>query len=273
MTVRKGNRRVYREHDMPTAKRSLGQNFLVDPNIVDRIIDAFDPRADDAVLEIGPGRGALTEKLASRVGKLFALEFDRQLAQLLREKMSDSQNFAVVEDDALAIDFRGLASPGDKLRLIANLPYNISTAVLQRLFEFQDVFSDCVLMFQREVVNRITAPPGTKERGYLTVLTEAYFSVEYLFDVPPDAFRPAPKVWSSVVRLRPKAETPADPVAFRELVSAAFGQKRKTILNNLKAKFPDAESVLRASEIEPARRAESLELAEWFRLIRAIDER
>lgn len=261
---------MYREQDMPAAKRSLGQNFLVDPNIVDRIIDAFDPRPEDTVLEIGPGHGALTEKLVDRVDKLFALEFDNRLARLLREKISDRANFAVVEDDALTIDFRSLSSPGYKLRLIANLPYNISTAVLQRLFEFPDVFSDCVLMFQREVVERITARPGTKERGYLTVLTEAYFSVEYLFDVPPGAFRPVPKVWSSVVRLRPKAETPADPAAFRELVSVAFGQKRKTILNNLKSKYPDAEGVLRASEIEPARRAESLELVEWLRLVRSI---
>src|SRR5687768_115881 len=154
------------------AKKSLGQNFLFDSRVIDHIVEAFDPTEEDLVLEIGPGRGALTERLVDRVRKLYALEFDTNLGMLLREKFAARLNFGLIEDDALSFDYRTLLSDGKKLRLIANLPYNISTAVLQRLFDFPEVFSGCVLMFQREVVDRITAAPRTKDRGYLTVLTE-----------------------------------------------------------------------------------------------------
>jgi 16S rRNA (adenine1518-N6/adenine1519-N6)-dimethyltransferase len=224
------------------------------------------------VLEIGPGRGALTIELSGRVKKLYALEFDRGLAEMHRNRFAGRDDVTVVEDDALNVDFRAFAPTGENLRLIANLPYNISTAILQRLFAFQDVFTDCVLMFQREVVDRITAPPGTKDRGFLTVLTEAYFSVDLLFDVPRTAFRPVPKVWSSVVRLEPKAQIPPYPELFRTLISTAFGQKRKTILNNLRTVYPEAEEILRSGEIDPRRRAESLGLDEWYRLADAAFE-
>src|SRR5687767_1985789 len=181
------------------AKRSLGQNFLVDTNVIEKIVGAVHPTEKDWLLEIGPGRGALTEKLVERAEKLFALEFDRDLAPLLRAKFAASDRFVLIEDDALSFDFRTLVADDRKLRLVANLPYNISTAILQRLFDYPDVFSDCVLMFQREVVERLVAKPGTTDRGYLTVLTEAHFHIERLFDVPPDSFRPVPNVWSSVI--------------------------------------------------------------------------
>src|SRR5688572_27311598 len=171
------------------AKRSLGQNFLVDTAIIEKIVAAVHPTENDRILEIGPGRGALTAKLLEQVEKLFALEFDRDLAPLLREKFATDSRFELIEDDALSFDFRTLVTDGGNVRLVANLPYNISTAILQRLFDYPDVFSDCVLMFQREVVERLAALPGTTDRGYLTVLTEAYFDVERLFDVPPTAFR------------------------------------------------------------------------------------
>lgn len=256
----------YQHSKKPFAKRSLGQNFLVDTMTIDRIIKAFSPSSDDTVVEIGPGRGALTERLVELARLVFAIEFDRDLAALLQERFGGKDNFRLVEADALSYDFTELAD-GGRARLIANLPYNISTAILQRLAEQAGVFSDCVLMFQREVVDRITAPPGNTDRGFLTVVTEASFSVERLFDVPPGAFRPAPKVWSSVVRLRPlRIPSNIDRSRFRELVAVAFGQKRKTILNNLKSRYSNASQMLEAAGIDPRRRAESLSLDEWIKL-------
>jgi len=137
---------------------------------------------------------------------------------------------------------------------------------------YPHVFSDCVLMFQREVVERISAPPGTKDRGYLTVLTELHFDVEPLFDVSPDAFRPVPKVWSSVVKMVPKKGANVNEQAFRDLVGTAFTHKRKTILNNLKARYPNAEAALMLSDIEVNRRAETLALDEWLRLSECIGQ-
>ena len=259
-------------HEHPFAKRSLGQNFLVDEGVIQNIVEAFAPTKSDAVLEIGPGRGALTAQLVERAERVYALEFDRHLARVLAERFAGRDSFALIEDDALHIDFAAIERDGRKLRLIANLPYNISTAILQRLFEYTDTFEDCVLMFQREVVDRITAAPGTKDRGYLTVLVEAYFQVERIFDVAPDAFRPAPKVWSSVVRLVPKTEVIPNASAFQSLLAAGFAQKRKTILNNLKIKYPDSEGLLLNSGIDPGRRAETLSLEEWQRLADAIGE-
>ena len=257
-----------RHRSKPFAKKSLGQNFLVDAGVVERIVAAVDPGPNDRVLEIGPGRGALTAMLLDRAGMVYAIEFDRTLVPFLADKFRDRRNFEVIEDDALSFDFRILCDKSESLRLVANLPYNISTAILQRLFDYPDVFSDCVLMFQREVVDRISARPGEKDRGYLTVLTEMNFVVERLFDVSPAAFRPVPKVWSSVVRLRPRVGRGYDESRFREIVSTAFAQKRKTILNNLKLRFPDAAAMLEAAGIDPKRRAETLSLEEWLNLAR-----
>jgi 16S rRNA (adenine1518-N6/adenine1519-N6)-dimethyltransferase len=184
---------------------------------------------------------------------------------MLRERFRGQENFALIEGDALRVDLADIERGDRKLRVIANLPYNISTAILQRLFSYADILDDCVLMFQREVVERITAPPGTSDRGYLTVLVESHFTVERLFDVPPSAFRPQPKVWSSVVRLIPKAEIRKEE-AFHEIVAAGFAQKRKTILNNLKGKYPDIAQALELTGIESNRRAETLTLNEWNRL-------
>ena len=254
-----------KSHDQPFAKRSLGQNFLVDGSVIANIIAAFNADDDDAVVEIGPGRGALTEHLVGTAGSVAVIEFDNNLAAQLRERFRDAANFEIVERDVLEVDFHELVS-GRPLRLIANLPYNISTAVLQKLFDQRDVFSDCVLMFQREVADRITAAPGSTDRGYLTVLTEAYFKVTHLFDVPPDAFLPPPKVWSSVIRLVPSQTVVSRPHEFRALVAAAFAQKRKTIANNLKTFSPVYAAALEKAEIDPRRRAETLTLDEWLRL-------
>ena len=156
------------------------------------------------------------------------------------------------------------------VKLVGNLPYNISTPILQRLMDQRALFSRMVLMFQREVVERITAVPGGKERGFLSVLVENAFDTEYLFDVPPEAFQPVPKVWSAVVRLTPKLSSTPDHSVFRQVVSASFAQKRKTLLNNLKVRYEDAATILETSDIDGRRRAETLTLDEWIRLTNVI---
>jgi 16S rRNA (adenine1518-N6/adenine1519-N6)-dimethyltransferase len=201
---------------------------------------------------------------------------DRDLAQALSERFADKSNIRVTELDVLQADFRNnnLWPPAyagsSEIKLVANLPYYISTAILQRLLDQRDLFSQLVLMFQREVVERITAKPGNSGRGYLTVIVEAGFDVDRLFDVPPTAFRPVPKVWSSVVTLIPKPKLHDNESAFRNIVSTAFAQKRKTILNNLKMSYGNAESCLDRTGIDSKRRAESLTQDEWVGLTECI---
>jgi 16S rRNA (adenine1518-N6/adenine1519-N6)-dimethyltransferase len=272
------------------AKKSLGQNFLSDPNYITKIVAAVRPSPADTIIEIGPGRGALTEKLVDSGADVIAIELDRDLIEPLRTKFADRGNFRVIEQDALSVDFGDLLSnkTGEisdlrfqisdlrsqianptQAKLVANLPYYISTAILQRLAGQRDHFSFLVLMFQREVVDRIIAKPGSSDRGFLTVVAESAFHIEKLFDVPQTAFRPAPKVWSSVVRLTPKPRVDHDD-SLRKLLSIAFAQKRKTIANNLKPVFPTYAQILAAAGIEPNRRAESITLEEWFRLNQAV---
>ena len=266
----------------PYAKKSLGQNFLVDQNIIDKIIFSLNPHKNETIIEIGAGRGALTEKLVERSGKVLAIEIDRDLIPLLREDFREKENFALVEQDALEIDFQSLINLQGQVRktkLVANLPYYISTAILQHLIIYRHSFAEMILMLQKEVVERITAEAGTKERGFLTVLIEAYFDTEKLFDVPSNAFRPVPKVTSSVIRLITKKVIEnklLDEKLFRELVSLGFMQKRKTILNNLKNAAGDLQlkieklsgwnELLEKAGIDPQRRAENLLLEEWINL-------
>jgi 16S rRNA (adenine1518-N6/adenine1519-N6)-dimethyltransferase len=265
------------------AKKSLGQNFLVDERIVERIIRAFEPRADEIVVEIGPGRGVMTSRLVERAGRVVAVELDRDLIPLLRERFDGKDNFTLIEADALEADFCRLIAPSKSARVVANLPYYISTAILQRLIEQRDCLTEMILMLQREVVDRITAPAGTSERGYLSVLVEAYTSAEKLFDVSPEAFRPVPKVWSSVARLSVnvnEAVKGIDESVLWRTVSAGFAQRRKTILNNLRHAPGELASlvegaggaacVLEGASIETNRRAETLSLHEWARLSHII---
>jgi 16S rRNA (adenine1518-N6/adenine1519-N6)-dimethyltransferase len=260
------------------AKKSLGQNYLVDAPVIDRIVAALEIEPDETIIEIGPGRGALTERLVESGANVIAIELDRVLVPMLREKFASNDNFSVIEADANVVNFSELCPHKDKsvrvpMKLVANLPYYISTAILQRLIEQRNVFSRMVLMFQKEVVERITAPPGNSDRGFLTVLVEAYLVAEKLFDVPPTAFRPIPKVHSSVIKLVPHdcrsphdSKGEIDGSEFRSLVSAAFAQKRKTILNNLKHVYPNAAELLQKAAIDPSRRAETLTTEEWKRL-------
>lgn len=268
-----------KKYKKPFAKKSFGQNFLVDENYIDKIISALELQENEAVIEIGAGRGALTEKLVESGANVVAIELEKDMIEILRERFSSNSNFYLVETDALKVDFSELQKthfPNQKIKLVANLPYYISTAILQKLIEQRESFSEFVLMFQREVVERITAEIGNSERGFLTVLVENYLKTDKLFDVPPTAFRPIPKVWSAVVSLKPieNAEI-KDEKLFREIVSLAFLQKRKTILNNLKNFQPnekiDWQNILENAEIEPQRRAETLTNEEWKSLYLEIN--
>jgi len=256
------------------AKKSFGQNFLVDGNYIDKIISALVPQAGETIIEIGAGRGALTEKLIESGANVIAIELERDMIAVLREQFSGNENFRLVESDALKIDFQELVkleNQKPKIKLVANLPYYLSTAILQKLIGQRDVFSEMILMFQREVVERITAQVGNSERGFLSVLVQAYLETEKLFDVPPSAFRPSPKVNSGVVRLKPKADSDIkNESLFRDLISAAFLQKRKTIFNNfknaapdLREKIGDLQQLLENCRIAPNRRAETLTIEEW----------
>ena len=264
----------------PHPLKRLGQHFLKDPRTVQRIVDALDPKPDETIVEIGPGTGALTAALLERAARVVAVEFDEKLEPLLRERFADNANFKLVMGDALTTDFCAEIQPAPRARLAANLPYNISTAILQRLISQRECLTEMVVMLQREVVERVLAPAGSSERGYLSVLIEAYADSEKLFDVAPGSFRPPPKVWSSVMRLTftPRAITNED--LFWETVSAGFAQKRKTILNNLRHASGHLQDVLQRNggasivlckaEVELQRRAETLTIDEWSRIVAAM---
>lgn len=268
----------------PTPLKRFGQNFLTDQKIITRIIDALDPQADETILEIGPGQGALTAPLLDRVGRLVAIEFDRNLIPGLSQRFKSNQNFELVESDALVTDVCEVISPANQTRVVANLPYNVGTAIVQRLIEQRRCVTEMVLMLQKEVVDRITAEPGSGDRGYLSVFVQTYCETEKLFDVAPGSFRPAPKVWSSVVRLKLRTRLSVDVNDERllwQVVSAGFSQRRKTILNNLRSapsplqevvkNHGGASIILCRAEVELQRRAETLTLEEWGRIAQALE--
>jgi 16S rRNA (adenine1518-N6/adenine1519-N6)-dimethyltransferase len=262
------------------AKRSLGQNFLVGSHYPRRIVDSVAPRAGETIIEIGPGQGALTGLLVESGARVIAIELDPELIPHLSQRFSGCENFRLVEADALRVDYCELIAPEVFARVVANLPYYISTPILQRLIEHRRCLSEMTLMLQHEVVERITAPPGGREYGFLSVLAQFYCEVEKLFDVPPGAFRPAPKVYSSVIRLRARARTAAvkDEDLFIELTKVLFAQRRKTILNNLRAGWSrlgladeaGISAPLASSGLDPKRRAETLSIEEIARLADAI---
>lgn len=271
-------------HQSFRPSKRFGQNFLTDQRIINRIIEALEPRAAETILEIGPGRGALTAPLLLRAGALVAIEFDRNLIPLLTEKFSVQENFKLIESDALVTDFCDVIRPATQARVVANLPYNVATAILQRLIEQRNCVSEMVLMLQKEVVDRITAGPGGSERGYLSVFVQTYCEAEKLFDVAPSSFRPAPKVWSSVLRLRLRSQLASevrDEKLLWQVVSAGFAQRRKTILNNLRNAPSPLQEIVKAhggasivlcqAEVDLQRRAETLTLEEWARITRTLE--
>lgn len=268
----------------PYPSKRLGQHFLRDQRTIQRIIEALALQADETIIEIGPGTGALTSELVERAERVIAVEFDSKLAPLLSDRFANFPNFKLVMADALTTDFCAEILPARSARLVANLPYNISTAILQKLILQRGCLDEMVLMLQREVVERVLAPAGTTDRGYISVLVEAYCESEKLFDVAPGAFRPPPKVWSSVMRLKVRPQINAD-VADQNLlwatVSAGFAQKRKTILNNLRHTTGRLQEVLKRNggasivlckaNVDLQRRAETLTLEEWSRIVRSME--
>jgi 16S rRNA (adenine1518-N6/adenine1519-N6)-dimethyltransferase len=253
-----------------TSRKRFGQNFLVDPHYIARIIAAVAPRPGERIVEIGPGLGALTRPLIEASGRVTAIEIDRDLAARLTTEYP-SDRLALHVADALRFDFAQL---GRDLRLIGNLPYNISTPLLFHVAQYDAHVRDITVMLQREVVQRMAAAPGTADYGRLSVMLQARFAVERLFVVPAGAFRPAPKVESAVARLAPLGTARpqlADAALFAQLVTAAFGQRRKTLRNALSAFATDVE--LEREGIAPGARGETLSVADYIRLANALAAR
>ena len=258
------------------ARKRFGQNFLVDHGVIARILAAI-PTAGE-VVEIGPGLGALTAPLARRGDRVVAVELDRDVIQRLRVKLdaeSLGRQVTLVPRDALRLDLAGLIGEEDlhpPLTVAGNLPYNIATALITRLLEQSESIGEMVFMVQKEVAGRIAAAPGDSAYGRLSVLVQALAEVEHLFDVPPEAFNPPPKVESSVIRITPREESlvpPADRARFEQLVTAAFAQRRKTLRNNLKPLMPA--STIEASGIDPSLRAQALDIPAFLALARRIE--
>jgi len=247
-------------------RKRFGQNFLADAHYVRRIVAAIDPKPGDNIVEIGPGLAALTGDLVSRAKRIAAVEIDRDLAARLRERFADGLDLH--EADALEFDF---ATLGTDLRIVGNLPYNISSPLLFRFVQHADRVRDVHVMLQKEVVSRMAADPGTADYGRLTVMLQAAFRIERLFVVPAGAFRPAPKVESALARLVPlDKDKPsiADQALFARVVAAAFAQRRKTLRNALSS-LSSAEDFARAG-IDPALRGEALSVADFVRLANTL---
>jgi 16S rRNA (adenine1518-N6/adenine1519-N6)-dimethyltransferase len=263
------------------ARKRFGQHFLHDRSVLERIVEAIAPAADDALVEIGPGRGALTERLLQRMDQglgrsLDVLEIDRDLAADLRVRWGADPRFHLHEGDALQYDFAALAAqramrPGQRLRVIGNLPYNISTPLLFHLAAAHQCIDDLHVMLQKEVIDRIAAAPGSDAYGRLTVMLAPWFETTRLFDVGPGAFSPPPRVWSAVARLKVRREPAfALPPAFARTVSAAFSQRRKTLRNALRALL-DADDIV-AAGIDPGARPETLAPVDFARLAARVEE-
>ena len=253
-------------HFKDPPKKQLGQHFLHDRNVIDKIVLAVNPKPGDALVEIGPGQGAITFPLLRKHGALTVIEFDRDLITPLSEAAHGLGELTIVHKDVLKIDFGKLAGEG-RLRLVGNLPYNISTPILFHVLEHSAAIIDMHFMLQKEVVERMGAAPGSKVYGRLSVMLQAVCEVVPLFVVGPEAFRPPPKVDSAVVRLLPKpAESIgiSDPALFERLVRDAFGQRRKTLRNAIQA-LCSAEQIS-AAGLRPELRAEQLAVAEFIKL-------
>jgi len=254
--------------DAHQPRKRFGQNFLVDPHYIQRIVNAVSPAPGDRIVEIGPGQGALTAPLIARAGHVTAIEIDRDLAARLQAAWTPEQLTLHVVD-ALEFDVSTL---GNGLRIVGNLPYNISSPLLFHLACHDETIIDLHVMLQKEVVARMTAAPGTPDYGRLSVMLQVKFAVTRLFTVPPGAFRPVPAVDSAVARLTPlRAAKPvlADEALFARVVAAAFGQRRKTLRQALAGFFgsaAEAETACIAAGIDPAARGEKLQLPDFVRL-------
>ena len=252
------------------ARKRFGQNFLHDRQVIDRIHGAIAATPGERVVEIGPGQGAMTQGLLTAVGSLDVVELDRDLVGPLRDRLGPLGDLRIHQADALNFDLCSLVQAGERLRLVGNLPYNISTPLLFRFLEQTDCIQDMHLMLQKEVVERIVADPGDKTYGRLSVMIQTLCSADCLFRIGAGAFTPAPKVESAFLRLRPHRPLPYpvdDPPLHARIVAAAFGQRRKTLRNSL-SKLVDAQLLI-AAGIDPTLRAENLDVASYARLANA----
>lgn len=265
------------------ARKRFGQNFLHDPGIIQRIIDAIHPMPGELIVEIGPGQAALTEYLVASGASVNAIELDRDLADWLEPHFATASNFQLHRSDILKFDLNTILDAHDldahnngdarPMRVIGNLPYNISTPCLFHLLKYADRIKDMVFMLQKEVVQRLAAEPGSGQYGRLSVMIQYHCQVDALFDVPPGAFNPPPKVTSAIVRLRPRQQiehSALDPAMFQTVVREAFSQRRKTLRNCLKPllkQYPEADM-----PIDLSRRAETLAVAEFVQLSNAFSQ-
>jgi len=252
------------------ARKRFGQNFLIDQQVIADIVNAVAPRRGDCVVEIGPGLGALTEPLLKRLDHLHVVEIDRDIVARLEKQHSPDQ-LSIHSGDALNFDFSLLSKQNGSLHVVGNLPYNISTPLLFHLASFAHLVYDMHFMLQKEVVERMVAEPGSSDFGRLSVMLQYRFVMDWLFDVPPESFEPAPKVDSAVIRLIPRA--PGDIVLkdesrFATLVSAAFAQRRKMLRNNLKGIIGNAD--FERLGIVPTARAEDLSVEDYVRIANAL---
>jgi len=253
----------------PRARKRFGQNFLHDEGIIEAIVEAISPDKGQHLVEIGPGRGALTKPLLSRCDWLDVIELDRDLVPLLRTQLAHEQ-LTIHEADALRFDYRSLQKNDEPLRVIGNLPYNITTPLLFHLLEQGDCIEDMCFMLQREVVERICAQPGNKQYGRLSIMMQHQCQADLLFTVPPEAFDPAPKVESAIIYLQPLKQRVGGEVdleVMRNLVTTAFSQRRKTIANTLKNMITveDFEQV----GIDPSQRPETVSVSDFVALTKA----
>lgn len=248
-----------------TPRKRFGQNFLKNAQIIEQIVSLIMPQANDHVVEIGPGLGALTKLLLPQVDHLEAIEIDRDLIPELQKKCEGLGTLNIHEADALQFDFSTLASGPARFRLIGNLPYNISTPLLFHVFQYREFVQDMHFMLQKEVVDRMIAEPGSKQYGRLSIMTQYYCSTEKLLAVEPAAFFPPPKVDSAIVRLIPRPESPAkNEGKLSMLVKQAFQQRRKTLANNLKGLISADE--LSTLSIDPKQRPEQLSSDDYIKI-------
>ncbi len=253
--------------DKHIPRKRFGQHFLSDDSVIHAIVSAINPTENSDLVEIGPGRGALTLPLLDYGANIDVIEIDRDLIAWWQDKQTQGLKLRIHESDVLKFDFNQLGSKQTPIYLIGNLPYNISTPLFFYLIEFYDVIAEMCFMVQKEVAQRLAAQPGEKSYGQLSVWLQLHYQVELLFNIAPSAFTPPPKVESSIIRLRPHQTLPVDledKNKFHQFVKAAFMQKRKTLRNNLK-EWLDI-NIFENAEIDPGRRAETLSLEEFARL-------
>jgi 16S rRNA (adenine1518-N6/adenine1519-N6)-dimethyltransferase len=251
--------------DQHRARKRFGQNFLHDPTVIQRIIDTIHPQKEDHIIEIGPGKGALTRLLLNHVEKLDVIEIDRDLVATLKTDFADDSRLVIHQADALKLEFDSFNY--EDLRIVGNLPYNISTPILFHLLGYRHSIKDMIFMLQKEVVDRICAKSGNKQYGRLSIMLQYYCDVESLFVIKPGAFTPSPKVDSAIVRLSPLAQPRYelhDHESLKLIVREAFSQRRKTIRNALKKHLD--ETSIKDADIAPDSRAENLDIFDFVKL-------